>query len=384
MAVVCKRENILETLEGCSSLVQDRLLNHITSYQHNLHRLQMNMNKDLEQSIVQILDNASVIKEENGCKHHHKIKELFKAQSCLLNDIYAKSNDMMMSCFKKAHFLHNQLHHKWYNTFIVNRNADTHTTQMDIDSVIKTEPNDCVEQREAKHESITPSTSNQKEQTVHDIEHANDGMNAIQDNNDNRISRYQCSHCTERLESINRFENHNWFEHEDTKPWKCNECDRAYKSHTGLYHHRKTHNKDGWVKCDQCNYSCAEKWTLKKHKRTHSGEKPFHCDECDYSCKLSTYLVRHKRTHSDERPLQCDQCDYSCKQRTDLKRHKTTHSGEKPFDCDECGKSFARKYNLTRHKRLHSGEKPFKCIKCGKKFSARGTCNRHQNKHCKK
>eukprot|EP01083_Nonionella_stella_P257914 882256_1 len=323
MAVVCKRENILETLEGCSSLVQDRLLNHITSYQHNLHRLQMNMNKDLEQSIVQILNNASVIKAENGYKHHHKIKELFQAQSCLLNDIYAKSNDMMMSCFKKAHFLHNQLHHKWYNTFIGNNSNDSDTTQMEIDSIIKTEPHDEVqntndieydfdEEREVKPELITPSNKiTEQEQSDDAMEHANDRMNTIQDNNDNRIFRYKCSHCTERLESVSRFENHNWFEHKDTKPWKCSQCSDMFKTSCGLCCHIRSHNKESWFQCDQCDKSFPRKGTLNVHKRIHSnsGEKPFQCDVCGKKCRNIKKYKQHqkkcKKIHNEMMRIKC-------------------------------------------------------------------------------
>eukprot|EP01083_Nonionella_stella_P070369 188224_1 len=99
------KPNMAGTLKACNVLVQDRLLDHITSYQQYLHRLQMDMNRDLENSVIEILDNACIIKAEDKHIHHHKIKELFKAQSCLLDTIYNKSNIIFQELTKTCAFL---------------------------------------------------------------------------------------------------------------------------------------------------------------------------------------------------------------------------------------------------------------------------------------
>eukprot|EP01083_Nonionella_stella_P109486 319308_1 len=85
---------------------------------------------------------------------------IMSSRSCLLDDIYGRSHDVLTSCFKKAHFLHNQLHHKWYNTFIANSNSnlsENHSTTINIESVIKVEPKDCDETREENNETTEHS-----------------------------------------------------------------------------------------------------------------------------------------------------------------------------------------------------------------------------------
>ena len=66
-----------------------------------------------------------------------------------------------------------------------------------------------------------------------------------------------------------------------------------------------------------------------KHRPPLSGEKQFKCDVCEKTFKTSQTLAQHRRIHSGERPFKCDQCDKSFTQSAGLIVHRRVHSEEK-------------------------------------------------------
>eukprot|EP01083_Nonionella_stella_P272645 924682_1 len=105
-------------------------------------------------------------------------------------------------------------------------NSDSYPIQMDIyiDAVIKQELNEEVNTIEYRGRQNHRSTYNGRTNRGW---HGSNAQSMIWP-----VVRYKCSHCTERLESQSLFENHNWFQHKARKPWKYNQCDKAFSAHS--------------------------------------------------------------------------------------------------------------------------------------------------------
>lgn len=115
------------------------------------------------------------------------------------------------------------------------------------------------------------------------------------------------------------------------------------------------------------------------HIETHNEHRPYKCDICEKTFKTKMVLYSHSKTHA-ERRFKCNLCDMTFVQSTHLKTHQMVHTGEKPFQCEFCGKEFALKTNYVTHRRLHTGEKPFQCKQCTDCFIDLNGLKRHRKK----
>ena len=102
--------------------------------------------------------------------------------------------------------------------------------------------------------------------------------------------------------------------------FKCEICDKEFKSNNGLrYHFNSTH-------------------------------KTFH---------LQSQLTAHvKIFHGNKmKCLKCDSCGKSFSQAQSLKNHiNSVHNGQKDHKCDSCGKEFSQGGHLKRHiDAVHNG-----------------------------
>ncbi|XP_042638968.1 zinc finger protein 28 homolog [Orycteropus afer afer] len=191
---------------------------------------------------------------------------------------------------------------------------------------------------------------------------------------------YKCNECGKAFSDGSSFARHQRC-HTGNKPYECIECGKAFIQNTSLIRHWRVHSGEKPFKCQECGKAFRQNIHLASHLRIHTGEKPFECGECGKSFSISSQLATHQRIHTGEKPYECKVCSKAFTQKAHLAQHQKTHTGEKPYECKECGKAFSQTTHLIQHQRVHTGEKPYKCVECGKAFGDNSSCTQHQRLH---
>lgn len=111
-------------------------------------------------------------------------------------------------------------------------------------------------------------------------------------------------------------------------------------------------------KCDQCDKAFRRRFTLQEHKKIHTGEKPFACTFPGCTSRFSTSgnLSRHKRVHlSDRYRCPVASCGLAFSSHSGLSKHVKTHTEAPPYACpvSSCPKVFSTAANLVRHTHSH-------------------------------
>ncbi len=191
---------------------------------------------------------------------------------------------------------------------------------------------------------------------------------------------YKCDQCERAFKCVGHL-NHHLRVHAGDRPHKCDVCGRSYTQASYLVCHMRIHTGEKPYKCEMCDKSFRRKDRLNDHVRTHTGEKPYTCPVCNKDFTQNNHLVMHKRSHTGEKPYKCDFCDKAFSRADILKIHVRIHTKEKPYKCDVCGKGCAQKGHLDKHMRTHTGKKPYMCGVCCKEYSASDKLNSHMKMH---
>ena len=138
--------------------------------------------------------------------------------------------------------------------------------------------------------------------------------------------------------------------------------------------------------CEICSKTFKKKRLLTVHKeRVHENRRPFKCDECGKAFKIKNNLIEHQATHTGIKPyqvilsyiereknmkflphfelilpytlelsfFQCDQCPLSFSNKSNMDRHRARYhipdSEKKVFICPECNGFYTRRCSLKAH-----------------------------------
>uniref|UniRef100_A0A1A8BZR7 Zinc finger protein 335 n=2 Tax=Nothobranchius TaxID=28779 RepID=A0A1A8BZR7_NOTKA len=189
---------------------------------------------------------------------------------------------------------------------------------------------------------------------------------------------FKCLQCNYRSKRWSSLKEH-MFNHEGTKPFKCEECDYSSVYKKDVLRHSAVHNKDKKRKtelapkvsefpCPVCGKVYPMQKRLTQHMKTHSSEKPHMCDKCGKSFKKRYTFKMHLLTHIQilgDNKFKCEFCDFTCENKKLLLNHQLSHTNDRPFKCDYCKYSTSKEEFLVSHLAIkHTGEKPFSCNTC--------------------
>ncbi|EGW03242.1 Zinc finger protein 646 [Cricetulus griseus] len=200
----------------------------------------------------------------------------------------------------------------------------------------------------------------------------------------------------------------------DHRPYKCNECGRAYRHRGSLVNHRHSH-RTGEYQCSLCPRKYPNLMALRNHVRVHckatrrsadpgtegspspvkkeqpdpvGTEAAFHTDQ--------GHVYKHEEEATADRTTQqiCNICGMLFEDLKSLEHHGMTHKageGEKSrtdsnvsppraFACRDCGKSYRHSGSLINHRQTHqTGD--FSCGTCAKHFHTMAAMKSHLRRH---
>ncbi|KAJ8030532.1 hypothetical protein HOLleu_26982 [Holothuria leucospilota] len=191
---------------------------------------------------------------------------------------------------------------------------------------------------------------------------------------------FKCQFCEKLFKTSNSCKIHEKT-HTGVKPFNCQFCEKSFTRSDVCKYHEMTHTGEKSYKCQFCERMFYKKQHCQSHELIHTGERPFKCQFCEKSFNRKQYMKRHEMTHTGEKPFKCQICQRSFIKKQDWKIHEMAHASEEPCECKFCGKFFTKKWNCKLHEMTHSGEKPFKCQFCEKTFKKEKKCKKHERTH---
>lgn len=143
----------------------------------------------------------------------------------------------------------------------------------------------------------------------------------------------------------------------------CHECGLVFTQLRSLKRHSKYHTGELQMKrsaSGQYNEFKVRVCKALSDTGVQEYENVFRCNFCDKDFKTGSQLMVHRRVHTDERPFECRMCQRSFKQKITLLDHESTHLPQKSHKCHQCGSLFKQQRTLRQHKKLQICKKKVK------------------------
>ena len=151
--------------------------------------------------------------------------------------------------------------------------------------------------------------------------------------------------------------------------YSCPICSKLV-SRRSLNQHMRVHSDARGFKCEPCNKYYKSKMNLRLHIRcVHQKIRRYVCSTCGATFRSYSGHRDHERAHAGVRLYTCSFCAKKLSNRKRLADHERIHTGAKPFFCEVCGKNFRESSHLRRHALLHLANRPFYyCTLCDNKY----------------
>ncbi|XP_044089529.1 zinc finger protein 646 [Neovison vison] len=205
----------------------------------------------------------------------------------------------------------------------------------------------------------------------------------------------------------------------DHRPYKCEECGRAYRHRGSLVNHRHSH-RTGEYQCSLCPRKYPNLMALRNHVRVHckaarrsagpgAEGPPSHLkvelprDQVEaaeaapqtdqgHGCRREEEAADVPPAANRTAPQICSTCGMLFEDPESLERHSQTHgegedsrtetrvSPPRAFACKDCGKSYRHSGSLINHRQTHqTGD--FSCGACAKHFHTMAAMKNHLRRH---
>lgn len=161
--------------------------------------------------------------------------------------------------------------------------------------------------------------------------------------------KYQCDICDKIFTKKGNAREH--IRRHSQPKFTCLKCGKAFLRKEVLDRHTAIHTGEHPFVCPHCNIPILSEESLKTHVATmHLGAASFKCDVCERQYRTKKSLNQHKKIHLPDRPNKCSTCGHGFISQNDLKRHERIHTGERPYSCAHCDKSFTHSATLRKHR----------------------------------
>uniref|UniRef100_A0A8D8AA06 Zinc finger protein 567 n=1 Tax=Culex pipiens TaxID=7175 RepID=A0A8D8AA06_CULPI len=168
------------------------------------------------------------------------------------------------------------------------------------------------------------------------------------------------------------------------KKHQCVHCGKTFISAGVLRDHEISHTGEKVFQCTDCPKTYTNKDAYRKHIYRHAQPRDrYRCEVCDRTFKTKQSLYEHGLAHTGERPLKCPYCPARFAREACRISHVRTHTGKKDFPCPQCDKRFPCSSDRNRHLNyFHNKERPFPCFFCPNRYPRKDYRKKHmENVH---
>jgi Zinc finger, C2H2 type len=168
---------------------------------------------------------------------------------------------------------------------------------------------------------------------------------------------------------------------------KCEICSRRVKSNNIKQHmiihscNRKIHQ------CHICSTKFTKNYSLRDHLLLHESPDVFRCEPCEKSFKSRDSLLRHRKEIHENwiKRHKCTRCDYETNDKRNITRHESKHTREDEklssdvqwVKCKKCPTMLKSEKSLWHHLRQVHPKSNFICHLCSAVYKT----NQHLKKH---
>ncbi|XP_013138097.1 PREDICTED: zinc finger protein 585A-like [Papilio polytes] len=196
----------------------------------------------------------------------------------------------------------------------------------------------------------------------------------------------QCKECGDKFKGKNTLRTHQIRIHAVKREYKCDICEKSFKTKSRLESHIVTHNSTLARKlsfCTTCNVQYKNIYVFRNHLKNSANhsERTYECKECKKKFASKVYWRKHwEFYHLQKSQFKCEICNKLFISDWRLKNHRQTQHGvtrNRNHTCNICGKKFYTQSTLRGHQLTHSEERSYMCEDCGDTFKQRPALYTH-------